>query len=149
MSKEECKRQHMDHVQGVITRMAGNSFQIKGFCMAMTTILGALYGAKTTCVLIVILSVITVACALVDAYYLQLERKYRELYNRSAEKMGEDRPYKEIYDMDVRKIEKSYWRCLFSRSLWMPYGIILALLVLLGIGWLVWCFMQQSCPFAG
>ncbi|RZQ67835.1 hypothetical protein EW639_04240 [Porphyromonas gingivalis] len=139
MNKEECKRQHLDHVQGVITRMAGNSFQIKGFCMAMATILGALYAANFRCESMIVLALISAACALVDAFYLQLERKYRELYKRSVAKMEEDRPHKEIYDMDVRKIKMNYWRCLFSKSLWMPYGIILALL-------LIWLFLSCLHP---
>ena len=83
MNKEECKRQHLDHVQGVITRMAGNSFQIKGFCMAMATILGALYAANFRCELMIVLALISVSCALGDPYYLQLESKYREINKRS------------------------------------------------------------------
>lgn len=130
MSKEENERQHLDYVQGIITRMAGNTFKIKSFCMSIVTLLSTLriYYGHNKISLITALSVI--ACALADAYYLQLERKYRELYKQSVEKMGEDRPLKEIYNIDVSEIKVCYGRCLSSKSILMPYGIILIFAVL-------------------
>ena len=44
MEHEEFKRQHLEFVQNVITRMASNSFQIKGFTMVMATLLAGLWG---------------------------------------------------------------------------------------------------------
>ena len=68
-------------------------------------------------------------CALVDAYYLQLERKYRELYKRSVEQLEKKQSLAEIYDMDVRSISHSYWSCRFSKSMELPYLTILLLIV--------------------
>lgn len=129
MEHEEFKRQHLEFVQSVITRMASNSFQIKGFTMVMATLLAGLWGESKNMIFLWLLIPVTVMCAWVDAYYLQLERKYRELYKRSVAQLEEKHSLKEIYNMDVRSISHSYWRCLFSKSMVMPYLIILLLIV--------------------
>lgn len=128
MEHEEFKRQHLEFVQNVITRMASNSFQIKGFTMVMATLLAGLWGESKNLIFLWLLIPVTVMCAWVDAYYLQLERKYRELYKRSVEQLDKKQSLAEIYNMDVRSISHSYWRCLFSKSMAMPYLIILLII---------------------
>ncbi len=125
MEHEEFKRQHLEFVQNVITRMANNSFQIKGFTMVMATLLAGLWGESKNLTFLWLLIPFSIMCAWVDAYYLHLERKYRELYKRSVTQLGEKHSLTEIYNMDVRPISCSYWRCLFSKSMVMPYLIIL------------------------
>jgi hypothetical protein len=129
MEHEEFKRQHLEFVQNVITRMASNSFQIKGFTMVMATLLAGLWGESKNILFLWLVIPATIMCALVDAYYLQLERKYRELYKRSVEQLEKKQSLAEIYDMDVRSISHSYWSCLFSKSMVMPYLTILLLIV--------------------
>lgn len=129
MEHEEFKRQHLEFVQNVITRMASNSFQIKGFTMVMATLLAGLWGESKNILFLWLVIPATIMCALVDAYYLQLERKYRELYKRSVEQLEKKQSLAEIYDMDVRSISHSYWSCLFSKSMELPYLTILLLIV--------------------
>lgn len=140
MEHEEFKRQHLEFVQNVITRMASNSFQIKGFTMVMATLLTGLWGESKNMIFLWLLIPMTVMCAWVDAYYLQLERKYRELYKRSVAQLEEKHSLTEIYDMDVRPISHSYWRCLFSKSITMPY-----LIILLIVGAILCCLLYSSC----
>lgn len=137
MGREEYKRQHLEFIQGAINRMASNSFQIKGFTVAVVAILGSLYTANREyfCILSALLA--TILFALIDAYYLQLERKYRQLYDESVKMMDNDSlSLEEIYNMDVSEIKKSYCKALFSRSLCVPY---LPILILIAIGWLASC----------
>lgn len=131
MEHDEFKRQHLEFVQSVITRMASNSFQIKGFTMVMGTLLGGLFGESKNMIFLLLLIPVTIMCGLVDAYYLQLERKYRALYKSSVEQLEVKRPLTEIYSMDVRSIRCSYWDCLFSKSMAMPYLIILLIVIVL------------------
>lgn len=140
MEHEEFKRQHLEFVQNVITRMASNSFQIKGFTMVMATLLAGLWGESKNMIFLWLLIPMTVICAWVDAYYLQLERKYRELYKRSVAQLEEQHSLTEIYNMDVRPISRSYWSCLFSKSMAMPY-----LIILLIIGAILGCHLCSSC----
>lgn len=128
---DEFKRQHLEFVQSAINRMASNSFQIKGFTIGMATILGALYKmGESNHQIWGLLFLVTVISAMVDAYYLQLEGKYRELYTQSVGHLDDSTTsLKELYDMDVSKIKKSYLSCFFSRSIMMPYGLILTIII--------------------
>jgi hypothetical protein len=129
MEHEEFKRQHLEFVQNVITRMASNSFQIKGFTMVMATLLAGLWGESKNILFLYLVIPATIMCAFVDAYYLQLERKYRKLYSNSVDRLEVKSTLKEVYNMDVCSISCSYWECLFSKSMVMPYLIILLLIV--------------------
>jgi len=123
MEHEEFKRQHLEFVQNVITRMASNSFQIKGFTIVMATLLAGLWGESKNILFLYLVIPATIMCAFVDAYYLQLERKYRKLYSNSVDRLEVKCTLKEVYNMDVRSISCSYWECLFSKSMVMPYLI--------------------------
>lgn len=127
MRQEECKRQHLDFIQGTISRMANNSFQIKGFTVAVVAILGSLYSSKNELFCIIGAIVATIAFALTDAYYFQLERKYRKLYDRKVKAMDEEEDCD--YNMAVNDIEFQYCRALFSKSLIFPYVPLLLLLI--------------------
>lgn len=140
MEHEEFKRQHLEFVQSAITRMASNSFQIKGFTMVMATLLAGLGGESKNMIFLWLLIPMTVICACVDAYYLQLERKYRELYKRSVELLESKRSLAEIYNMDVSSISRSFWSCLFSKSMVKPY-----LIILLIVGAILYCLLCSSC----
>lgn len=129
MEHEEFKRQHLEFVQNVITRMASNSFQIKGFTMVMATLLAGLWGESKNILFLYLVIPATIMCAFVDAYYLQFERKYRKLYSNSVDRLEVKSTLKEVYNMDVRSISCSYWKCLFSTSMAMPYLIIVILIV--------------------
>ena len=77
----EDKRQHLIFIQDVITRMASNSFLIKGWSVAG---IGALYvfwiDTQNLWKLWLIL-VINTLFWIHDSYYLKLERDYRALYD--------------------------------------------------------------------
>ena len=75
------KREHLDMIQRVIDRMGNNSFQLKGW--AVLIIIGiftfAGEGNDVRCILFTNIPLIVFWG--LDAYYLQLERKYRKLYD--------------------------------------------------------------------
>ena len=71
------KTEHLNMIQGVITRMANNSLQIKCWAIAVTTAFIALSGDWVTFIALI---PIVLFCVL-DARYLSLEKGYRGLYN--------------------------------------------------------------------
>ena len=80
----------LEMIQGIINRMAGNSSAYKGW---MVTITAALLGVAINNhkPLLAWLTVYVVCVlAVLDGYYLALERSYRELY-RAAEAEGPDK----------------------------------------------------------
>ncbi len=76
----EAKLKHLEFIQNVINRMAGNSATIKGWGITLVAALFALAAkdSNTSFVLIAYLSVLVFWG--LDAYYLCKERGFRELY---------------------------------------------------------------------
>lgn len=76
----DTQLKHLDYVENAITRMANNSFKMKGWMLTIVSALLAIYASKEkTGYLIIALCPILTFWGL-DAYYLQLERKFRKLY---------------------------------------------------------------------
>ncbi len=82
MSTEQLK--HLEFIQDVITRMNTNSFQMKGWMVAIVSAILAIYAdtGKHGFVLVALLPALIFW--LLDAYYLWQERKFRGLYNDVA-----------------------------------------------------------------
>lgn len=67
-------------IQGVITRMAGNSATAKNLCMTIVAALLALFANSKTVAYLYVCFVPIVLFLVLDARYLRLERAYRALY---------------------------------------------------------------------
>lgn len=84
---DECSRQHLDFIQSNIARMNGCSFQMKGWTGTIIAALLAVYAAADFCsdnssLLFAASGIIPlVAFAFLDAYYLNKERQFRNIYN--------------------------------------------------------------------
>jgi hypothetical protein len=81
MAAEDDFRKHLDLIQGVIGRLAGNSFSVKTWAVGLIAVLGGLAAKDANT---------RMACALLlpalcfwglDAYYLRQERLFRKLYD--------------------------------------------------------------------
>jgi hypothetical protein len=77
----QAKIAHLNMIQTVTTRMAGNSATCKNLCMTIVAALLALYANKQVMEYLYICFVPTVLFFFLDAKYLRLERGYRALYN--------------------------------------------------------------------
>jgi hypothetical protein len=96
--KEE-KIKHLEFIQNIITRHNTNSFQIKGLTVAIVSALLAVYASNNNLEFIWIGIIPTILFWFLDSYYLQLERKFRGLYNDVA---GVSKEPKEIKEMEMR-----------------------------------------------
>lgn len=80
MSNEQIK--HLEFIQAVVTRMASNSFLLKGWSVTLAVALLGL-AAKDSNVKFAFLALIPPICFwALDAYYLRQERLYRKLYDQ-------------------------------------------------------------------
>ncbi|MDB4922912.1 hypothetical protein [Mucilaginibacter sp.] len=77
----ENKRQHLDFLQNVITRMNANSFAIKGWTVALVSALFALSAKDSQYQFIYVIGVVLPVFWGLDAYYLAQEKRYRALYD--------------------------------------------------------------------
>lgn len=78
---DKDKRKHLDYVQAIITRMNTNSFQLKNMTVVILTAMIALFAAVPKILLLFLAGFPLVVFWLLDAYYLQQERKFRAMYN--------------------------------------------------------------------
>lgn len=76
--------EHLQLIQGVITRMAGNSFLLKGWSVSLVAGLSAVSGAEAEASFALIALGVVVVFAFLDAFYLALERAYRDLYDTAT-----------------------------------------------------------------
>jgi hypothetical protein len=74
----------LDFIQAIITRLAGNSFQMKSWNIALGSAVIGIASAKDSHPNVAVLAFVP-CCAIwaLDGYYLGLERLYRNLYNRA------------------------------------------------------------------
>ena len=129
------KIKHLEMIEKIIERMAKNCLQIKGWTITLVTLVSA-FAAKDNDKRFLLLSLIPIlGFWLLDAFYVQVERRYKILYARVA-KMDES----EIdFNMNTRIISCSneekkrthYLRCLVSDSETAFYCLIIATIVFL------------------
>lgn len=97
MSEEKIK--HLEFIQDVITRMNQNSFQMKGWMVAIVSTLLALYANTTNAALVLVAIFPTLVFWFLDSFYLWQERKFRGLYDDVA---GITKPKQEIKPFAMR-----------------------------------------------
>jgi uncharacterized membrane protein len=120
---------HLQMIQAVITRMAGNSFLIKGWSVTLVAALFALSAASTNECFVLLAYFPAFMFWSLDAYFLRQERLFRELYNhvlRGLEGAPED------FSMDTRAFEKEVdttWCVAWSQTLRLFHGTITATIV--------------------
>jgi len=136
MTKEEILHKEIDLIQGVINRMAHNSFMLKGWLV--TIIVAVLALTKDTLLAnnieylsLVLILPLTVFWYL-DAFFLHKERCYRKLYDWVIENRMKTDEY--MYSLNYKRFEKevdSIFCIMFSKTLFPFYGI--TALILIGI----------------
>ena len=79
---EESKIRYLEMIQGIINRMAGNSFALKGWAVTLISGIFVLAGKDTDKMYFLVAYIPVVVFWFLDAYYLLQERLYRALYEK-------------------------------------------------------------------
>jgi hypothetical protein len=119
---------HLQMIQAVISRLAGQSTTVKGWSITLT---GALlgYGASTRTPLIAFVAgYAVIAFAALDGYYLALERGYRSLYTEVLDGQAEDWSM-----VNPRPIRSLYLKATFSLANIILYGASLSVVAIIGV----------------
>lgn len=127
-----CKQiEHLKMIQDVITRMASNSFSLKGWAVTLVAAIFALTWANISRNFLLIALIPIFAFWALDAYYLNLERKNRKLYDK-VRKMDEaeidfsmNSSLPELQDQTTR-----YWSCFWSSTEKKFYLPLLAVVII-------------------
>jgi len=126
----ENQIKHLEFIQDVITRMGANSFQMKGWMVAIVSALLAIYADNHIWLYPILGLLPTFIFWGLDAYYLQQERKFRGLYKDIAGITTPSRtimPFEMPLDLYTGK-KFSYWNVFKSVSvlpLYLPVALIL------------------------
>jgi hypothetical protein len=118
---------HLGFIQGVITRMAGNLFYLRGWVITLVAgILVLLTKIGDGKLPIIFLSVIIVIFWGYDGYFLALERRYRDLYDKVRKMKEEDIDFSMKIPEEIEEKKKnSIVFCIFSSTLRYFYGLLL------------------------
>ena len=123
----EARLKHLELIQGVISRMASNSFLLKGWTITLVSGIGALAYTNSNRWLALFALLPTLCFWGLDAYFLQQERLYRRLYEECANNYVAPHPYS--LSLDARRLHGSvpnWFVTVFSRTTVWLYLPLLA-----------------------
>ncbi len=122
----ENKIKHLEFIHNTIGRMSTNSFIIKGWCITIFAAVYTLSNKDADQTYNLINYIIIPVFWFLNAYFLQLERKFRLLYNkvRLLDDANVD------FSMNIKSSEfetsqTNLFSCFFSKSLWPLYLILI------------------------
>jgi hypothetical protein len=135
---------HINLLQGIITRLAGNSAACKTWCLTLVTAILSLAGTMKNPALVEVALVPVIVFGFIDTMYLAQERAYRDLYSRIVEKINTGN-YTVGDVFDARPSVGFFCLCwlairsFFSWAIWPVYLGVIALYVFAAwIGALEW-----------
>lgn len=132
----ENKRKHLEFIQNIISRMAGNLFFLRGWTITLITGLFALSAAKESDDRYITLAFLLLFIFwILDGYFLSQERRFRDLYDDVRKKDEKDIDF----SMNTKKYKdarrNTWWGSMFSSTLlWFYLPLTIAMLVVL---WLI------------
>lgn len=119
---------HLNMLQAIITRLAGNSAQCKTWCLVIVSALFGFAGAMKNEKIVAAAIIPIVIFGLVDAAYLANERAVRGLYDSITTKIR-DRSYDiaDCFDLSAGADRSHFFAALRSWSIWPIYlGMVAA-----------------------
>jgi hypothetical protein len=121
---------HLTFIQGVINRMAANSFLVKGWTIALVAALLAIAADKITLTYTAIVLFPVLLFWWLDTFYLIQEKLYRKLYEEVSLKSNDEINFDMNASIFKSKIS-SFKEIAFSKSVGPFYLVIVALLVVM------------------
>lgn len=128
----ENKINHLEMIQGIINRMASNSFLLKGWSITLVAGIFALSTKDSNQKFFLITYVPLIVFWILDTYYLQQERKYRNLYDkvRCLDKDKIDFSMNITKDLETKRT--GYIDCFLSISelmFYLPTTILVGIII--------------------
>lgn len=111
---DEYKVKNLEMIQGIISRMANNSFLLKGWSATLNIGMFSLNYKTVEKSIFILLFVVIVMFWGLDSYYLKLERQYRCIYNMC---LNDEIDRFDLNIQEKNKEKKVYfYQCLFSKT---------------------------------
>lgn len=131
----EDKRAYLQMLQEPICRMSTISAIFKGFAATIVAGISAISYASTNIWVLGLSFLPVLAFAVLDVYYLKLERKFRFLFNQvRMDKHEIDFSMKLTNDpLEIISAKARTWDCIKSPSIYLFYPLMIAILVVVMI----------------
>jgi len=120
---------HLEMLQQVITRMANNSFLIKGWSITLVSALLAFAAKDEIHIMAWIALLPCVAFWILDAYFLRQERLFRKLYDHCRLHQPSTPSDFSMNTMPMNDKVASLFGVMFSQTLWIFHGVLAGLIV--------------------
>lgn len=128
----EQKVAHLQMIQGVITRMAGNSFLVKGWSVTLVAALFALAAAETNPLFVHVAYFPSFAFWALDAYFLRQERLFQRLYDHVRDLSASEIDFS-MNTTPFSGAVDSQFKVAFSETLRVFHGAIVATIIIVMI----------------
>lgn len=129
----EAKLKHLEMIQGIINRMAANSFLLKGWSLTLVAALIALSAGKTNPLFALVALLPCLVFWGLDGYFLCQERLFRGLYDEVRGKEPEDIDFSMKWSLEVSKKAGTWCDVCLSRTLVAFHGVVLASILLIAL----------------
>src|SRR5437660_9064362 len=126
---EEKKIAHLEMLQGIIKRMGGNSFLIKGWSVTLVSALFALAAADTNPLFAYLAYFPSLVFWALDAYFLRQERLFRRLHDK-VRLLTEASIDFSMRTSEFERNEASTFKVAFSKTLLAFRGTIVGTIVI-------------------
>lgn len=129
------KIEHLEMIQGIINRMASNSFMLKGWAVTLVAGIFALASKDTDKLYFLIAYIPIVVFWGLDSYYLLQERLYRALYNKVRLLNEKDIDFSMKATKEEFNSEKNrFFSCLLSKTeIWfyLPLALVCTIVIII------------------
>lgn len=121
---------HLGIMQSVIQRMSSNSSSSKAWCIALVSAVLVIVADKSKPEYAWIAVIPTILFLSLDAYYLALEKGFRDSYNDFIDKLhrGDVQPHDLYAVVPSGSLPHQFWKALRSFSVWPMYLTLLGMI---------------------
>lgn len=125
---------YLEMIQGIINRLACNSFIIKGWGITVSLAgFGLFVENKNKPVILAVVIFAALIFWILDTYYLKREKLFRKLYDDVAGKQAKSNASSHLFSMNITKYQQNDI-CFFSVMFSFPINLIYISLILMAIG---------------
>ena len=122
------KIKHLEFIQNTISRMAGNSFIVKGWLITLISALYALAAKDANMDYVLISYFATPAFWSMNGYFLSQERRFRNLYNAVRNKKEENIDFN-MDTQEYQTFKNSWLSSMFSIDVFPIYLLSMAITI--------------------
>ena len=124
----EKTQAHLQMIQGVINRMATNSFHLKGWAITLVSALFALAAKDSAGVFVYLAYFPAIAFWVLDGFFLHQEKLFRALYDH-VRQLPDDQVDFSMDTSTVRKDVHAWSDVIFSKTMLVFHGVVMATII--------------------